>query len=128
MGLKNDSVRLAVACPTPSVLPPTNPLRSKKGKPSGVTPSLLRTRTVVGTTDSAFQRDLQPDGYVWRFDAHSPGGHLFDDMVHKYATALWFFDQDIRRVQAVVRRGPIFFEAPTANGPAVGAGDGGEER
>jgi len=34
--------------------------------------------------------------------------------VHKYATALWLFDQDITSVQAVVRQAPIFFEAPTA--------------
>jgi predicted dehydrogenase len=40
----------------------------------------------------------------------SPGGHLFDDMIHKYATALWFFDQDIVSVQAAMRRRDAFFE------------------
>jgi predicted dehydrogenase len=34
--------------------------------------------------------------------------------VHKYAAALWLFDTDVRSVQAVVRKGPVFFEAPTA--------------
>jgi predicted dehydrogenase len=77
-------------------------------------PTMLRMKTVVGTTDTEFQRQLEPQGYVWRFNAQSPGGHLFDDMVHKYATALWLFDQDIRSVQAIVRQAPIFFEAPTA--------------
>jgi predicted dehydrogenase len=31
-------------------------------------------------------------------------------MVHKYAMALWLFDQDIVSVQAVVRRRDLFFE------------------
>lgn len=78
------------------------------------TPTMLRVRTVVGDTDSAFQAALDPAGYEWRFDARSPGGHLFDDMVHKYAVALWMFPERISSVQAVVREGPLFFEAPTA--------------
>ncbi len=77
-------------------------------------PTMIRIKTVVGDTDSEFQAGLDGDGYMWRFDEHSPGGHLFDDMVHKYAMALWLLDQDVRNVQAVVRRGPVFFEAPTA--------------
>ena len=75
------------------------------GRPIGV-----RIRTVVGQTDSAFQAALRPEGYGWRLDARSPGGHLFDDMVHKYAMALWLVDQDIVSVQAVVRRKDLFFE------------------
>jgi predicted dehydrogenase len=78
------------------------------------TPTMLRIRTVVGDTDSAFQAALDPSGYDWRFDARSPGGHLFDDMVHKYAVALWLFPERIRTVQAVVRMGPLFFETPMA--------------
>jgi predicted dehydrogenase len=78
------------------------------------TPTMLRIKTVVGTTDSAFQQGLHADGYTWRFNEKSPGGHLFDDVVHKYATALWLFDTDIRSVQSVVRKAPVFFEAPTA--------------
>ncbi len=78
------------------------------------TPTMLRIRTVVGDTDSPFQAALDPAGYEWRFDSRSPGGHLFDDMVHKYAVALWLFPERIRNVQAVVRPGPLFFEAPTA--------------
>ena len=38
------------------------------------------------------------------------GGHLFDDMVHKYAMALWLVEPDIVSVQAVVRRRDLFFE------------------
>jgi len=73
-------------------------------------PTNVRIRTVVGQTDSAFQAGLRADGYVWRLNDLSPGGHLFDDMVHKYALALWLFDQDIVSVQAVVRRRDLFFE------------------
>jgi predicted dehydrogenase len=75
------------------------------GKPSG-----LRIRTLVGQTDSAFQANLRPEGYGWRLDKRSPGGHLFDDMVHKYAMALWLLDLDITSVQAVVRRRDLFME------------------
>ena len=77
-------------------------------------PTMCRIKTVVGTTTGAFQENLDPSGYTWRFNDQSPGGHLFDDMAHKYANALWFFDQDIRSVQAIVRQAPLFFEAPMA--------------
>jgi predicted dehydrogenase len=77
-------------------------------------PSVVRIKTVVGRTESAFQASLDPAGYVWRFNAESPGGHLFDDVMHKYAMALWLVDAEVRSVQAVVRPGPLFFEAPTA--------------
>jgi predicted dehydrogenase len=73
-------------------------------------PTNVRIRTVVGQTDAPFQAGLRAEGYVWRLNNLSPGGHLFDDMVHKYALALWLFDQDIISVQAVVRRRDLFFE------------------
>ena len=81
---------------------------------SGVigTPTLLRIKTVVGETESAFQSAQDPEGYVWRFDARSPGGHLFDDVMHKYAMALWLVGEEVRSVQAIVRKGRLFFEAP----------------
>jgi predicted dehydrogenase len=75
------------------------------GRPTG-----CRIRTIVGQTDSAFQAGLRAEGYTWRLDNRSPGGHLFDDMVHKYAMALWLVDQEIVSVQSVVRRRDLFFE------------------
>ncbi len=78
------------------------------------TPTMLRMKTVVGRTDSSFQMGMDPHGYIWRFNDRSPAGHLFDDMVHKYAVAQWLFDEEVRSVQAVVRQGELFFEAPTA--------------
>ena len=77
------------------------------------TPTVIRIKTVVGRTESQFQASLDPAGYTWRFNAESPGGHLFDDVMHKYAMALWLVDADVRSVQSVVRTGPLFFEAPT---------------
>src|SRR3954462_7971214 len=77
------------------------------------TPTVVRIKTVVGRTESKFQAELDPAGYTWRFNAESPGGHLFDDVMHKYAMALWLADDHVRSVQAVVRQGPLFFEAPT---------------
>jgi predicted dehydrogenase len=73
-------------------------------------PTSLRIRTLVGQTTSKFSAELRPEGYGWRLDKRSPGGHLFDDMVHKYAMALWLLDLDITAVQAVVRRRDLFFE------------------
>lgn len=79
------------------------------------TPTMVRIKTVVGgRTDSLFQASLEAEGYAWRFDRRSPAGHLFDDVVHKYAVALWLFPEEVRSVQAVVRQAPLFFEAPTA--------------
>src|SRR5436305_8661109 len=76
------------------------------------TPTVVRIKTVVGRTESKFQASLDPAGYTWRFNQESPGGHLFDDVMHKYAMALWLVDSDITTVQSVVRQGPLFFEAP----------------
>ena len=73
-------------------------------------PTHLRSRTVVGQTESSFQAGLDFEGYKWRMTNESPGGHLFDDMIHKYAVALWLLDQDIVSVQAVVRRRDHYFE------------------
>lgn len=70
----------------------------------------IRIKTVVGQTDSAFQAGLRAEGYTWRLDHRSPGGHLFDDMVHKYAMALWLAGSDVVGVQAVLRRRDLFYE------------------
>ena len=90
--------------------PPLEQAKRLLGEGAIGQPSHLRMKTVVGQTDSAFQAGLEADGYVWRLNNMSPGGHLFDDMVHKYAMALWLLDMDITSVQAVVRRRDFFFE------------------
>ena len=79
------------------------------------TPQVVRVKTLVaGKSKSKFQDALEYEGYIWRFNEQSPAGHLFDDVWHKYAAALWLADEPVRSVQAVVRQGPLFFEAPTA--------------
>ncbi len=77
-------------------------------------PLAIQIRTVVGKTDSAFQAGLDVQGYVWRLDERSSGGHLFDDMVHKYAMAEWLVDAEVTRVQAAMRRSDLFFEPVSA--------------
>lgn len=92
--------------------PPLERMREVIASGAIGTPTVLRIKTVVGDTESAFQSAQEPEGYAWRFDARSPGGHLFDDVMHKYAMALWLVGEEIRSVQAVVRKGRLFFEAP----------------
>jgi predicted dehydrogenase len=75
------------------------------GEPVG-----LRVKTVCGFPDSEFEKALEVDGYLWRIDARSPGGHAFDDMVHKFALAEWLVDQPVTRVRAVMRREDLFYE------------------
>ena len=119
----SDARRMVAACSEAGVLfritencchyPPLERCRQLIRDGAIGTPTAIRIKTVVGETDSAFQAELDPEGYTWRFDANSPGGHLFDDVIHKYAMALWLVDEDISSVQAVVRKGRLFFEAPT---------------
>jgi len=76
-------------------------------------PTVVRIKTLVGRGESDFQAEVDPASYEWRLDSRSPGGHLFDDVIHKYSMALWLVDEPVRSVQAVVRRGAFSFEAPT---------------
>ena len=75
------------------------------GEPVG-----LRIKTVAGRAGSEFEMGLDVHGYFWRLDSRSPGGHAFDDMVHKFAMAEWLVDQPVRRVRAVMRREDLFYE------------------
>jgi predicted dehydrogenase len=75
------------------------------GEPIG-----LRIKTVCGHAGSDFEMGLDVHGFFWRLDARSPGGHMFDDMVHKFAMAEWLVDQPVTRVRAVMRREDLFYE------------------
>lgn len=70
----------------------------------------LRIKTVVGHADSAFEHSHEIEGYLWRLDDRSPGGHLFDDMIHKMAVADWLLDEPVTRVRAVMGREDSYFE------------------
>ena len=78
-------------------------------------PSLVRIHTTRAVEITGQAMELDPDAMVWRRDASlNPGGPLYDDGVHKYATAvLWI--GEIGDISAIVTRGPDFLaETPAA--------------
>ncbi|HVQ75865.1 MAG TPA: Gfo/Idh/MocA family oxidoreductase [Candidatus Binatia bacterium] len=79
------------------------------GEPSLVRIHTTRVRDVVGQTLA-----LDPEALVWRRDAgRNPGGALYDDGVHKYATAMYWIGE-IGEISAIVGAGPDFLqEAPS---------------
>lgn len=87
-------------------------LRAKEILASGAIgdPVGLRIKTVVGHADSEFEHSHDIEGYLWRLDGRSPGGHTFDDMIHKLAMAEWLVDQPVTRLRAVMGREDTYFE------------------
>jgi predicted dehydrogenase len=74
------------------------------------TPQQVRVHTLVGQTDSKFQAMLEAEGYTWRLNQNSPGGHIFDDIVHKIAVSQWLVDQKIVNLSSTLLRMHTFFE------------------
>src|SRR6267378_4390294 len=69
------------------------------GEPSLVRIHTTRVNEIVGQS-----LDLDPEALVWRRDpARNPGGALYDDGVHKYATAEYWIGE-IGDVSAIVGR------------------------
>jgi predicted dehydrogenase len=79
------------------------------GEPSLVRIHTTRTRDIVGQA-----MDLDPEALVWRRDpGRNPGGALYDDGVHKYATAEYWIGE-IGEVSAIVGRTADFLhETPS---------------
>ena len=77
-------------------------------------PSLVRIHTTRARQVSGLAIELDPDAVVWRRDpGKNPGGVLFDDGVHKYATAT-FWVGEIGEISAIVTRGVDFImETPS---------------
>src|SRR6266850_7923266 len=78
-------------------------------------PSLVRIHTTRVQHITGQAMDLDPDAMIWRRDAgRNPGGPLYDDGVHKYATAaLWI--GEIGDISAIVSHGADFLaETPAA--------------
>jgi predicted dehydrogenase len=77
-------------------------------------PSLVRIHTTRAQRIEGITLDLEPDAMVWRRDpARNPGGVLFDDGVHKYATAAYWIGE-IGELSAIVTRGADFImETPS---------------
>jgi predicted dehydrogenase len=77
-------------------------------------PSLVRIHTTRAQRVEGITLDLEPDALAWRRDpARNPGGVLFDDGVHKYATAAYWIGE-IGELSAIVTRGADFvMETPS---------------
>ena len=77
-------------------------------------PSLVRIHTTRAQHIAGLAIDLDPDATVWRRDpARNPGGVLYDDGVHKYATAAYWIGE-IGEVSAIVtRHGDFIMETPS---------------
>jgi len=78
-------------------------------------PSLVRIHTTRVQHITGAVMDLEPDAMVWRRDrGRNPGGPLYDDGVHKYATAAYWIGE-IGDVSAIVTHGAdILAETPAA--------------
>ena len=75
------------------------------GEPSLVRIHTTRAREIVGR-----MLQLDPDALIWRRDpGRNPGGALYDDGVHKYATAMYWIG-DVGEISAIVGRGTDFLQ------------------
>jgi predicted dehydrogenase len=75
------------------------------GEPSLVRIHTTRAREIVGQA-----MELDPDALVWRRDpGRNPGGALYDDGVHKYATAEYWIGP-IGEISAIVGRNEDFLQ------------------
>ncbi len=78
-------------------------------------PSIVRIRVVVTDIEAAtgpFR--IEPDALAWRRDAAlNPGGLLYDEGVHKYATAMWWVGDPETVSATVTRTGDYMVEAPS---------------
>ena len=77
--------------------------------------SLVRIHTTRAQHVTGQTLELEPDAMVWRRDpGRNPGGALYDDGVHKYATAAYWIGE-IGDISAIVTRGTDFLaETPAA--------------
>ena len=78
-------------------------------------PSLVRIHTTRAADITGGGMELDPDALVWRRDrGRNPGGPLYDDGVHKYATAA-FWIGEIGDISAIVTHGAeLLAETPAA--------------
>jgi len=87
-------------------------LKAKELLDAGVIgePSLVRIHTTRAQKITGQAIELDPDALVWRRDpGKNPGGALYDDGVHKYATAMYWIGE-IGDISALVGHGPDFLQ------------------
>jgi len=78
-------------------------------------PSMVRIRTVRGVRPEGAPSRMPPDALAWRQDPNAnPGGLLYDDGWHKFATAMWWLGE-VDAVYAMVTRSDSYWlEMPSA--------------
>jgi predicted dehydrogenase len=75
-----------------------------------VDPSLVRIHTTRAREIVGQTLQLDPDALIWRRDpGRNPGGALYDDGVHKYATAMYWIGE-IGELSEIVGRGSVFLQ------------------
>ena len=77
-------------------------------------PSLVRIHTTRAAETVGQSMDLDPEALVWRRDpARNPGGALYDDGVHKYATAEYWIGEFGEISATVGRTADFLHETPS---------------
>ena len=78
-------------------------------------PSIVRMRVVLTDFESDSESfRIEHDALSWRRDAAlNPGGLLYDEGVHKYATAMWWIGEPERVSAMVTRTDDFMVEAPS---------------
>lgn len=78
-------------------------------------PTMFRAVSLVGSENIGAELVMEPEAMEWREKPDiNPGGLLYDDIWHKYATAMWLIG-DVEKVSSVVVKSDDFYwEAPSA--------------
>lgn len=78
-------------------------------------PSLVRMRTIWGSPVTRESFPIEADAFGWRRDANAnPGGLLYDDGWHKYATAIWLMGDVTQIASMVTKTDDFMVDAPSA--------------
>ncbi len=80
-------------------------------------PNMVRIRTVIGSYELTVNDYSVAEGALeWRRDAsRQPGGKLYDDGVHKYATAMWWVGEFESVYSIVTKTDDFTIEAPCSS-------------
>ena len=78
-------------------------------------PNMVRMRVVVTSVEAESDRlPLAPDALTWRRDpVLNPGGLLYDEGAHKYATAMWWVGEPASVSATVTRTDDYMVDAPS---------------
>ena len=92
-------------------------VKAKELLTSGVIgePNMVRMRVIVTSVEAESVRlPLAPDALTWRRDPTlNPGGLLYDEGAHKYATAMWWVGEPSTISATVTRTDDYMVDAPS---------------